>query len=274
MKRKLYLVLDTETATYPFANKYSPSDKKKVAIANPIIYDIGWVIMNRQGEILKETNYLITETFFNMEIFNTAYFVEKRDIYLEMLEKGTISLKNWKQIKQELEEDLQKVDISTAYNCCFDFKKAIPKTDQFIDKLYTGQYKYWMKQLEQKWDLIINKSADQGKNEDYLTPNYDGYPLCDLWGLSCKKLLNTNKYRKFCYDNNLYSPSKKYFSTTAETCYRYLTKNSDFKESHTALDDAKIEAFILKKILTKGKIEPSIIAFPFRIVGKVILLDE
>jgi hypothetical protein len=46
-----------------------------------------------------------------------------------------------------------------------------------------------------------------------------------------------------------------------------LTKNSEFIESHTALDDARIESQILVKILKKGKIEPYLKSFPFRELG-------
>lgn len=62
-----YLVLDCETATLPFANEIAENDperKKKIAIARPLIYDIGWTITNRKGEILGKKQFLIAETFF------------------------------------------------------------------------------------------------------------------------------------------------------------------------------------------------------------------
>ena len=58
-----------------------------------------------------------------------------------------------------------------------------------------------------------------------------------------------------------------YFKTTAESTYRYLSRNSDFIESHTALDDAWIESLILQKLLRKGKVQPELAAFPERLVG-------
>jgi hypothetical protein len=44
-------------------------------------------------------------------------------------------------------------------------------------------------------------------------------------------------------------------------------KDYDFIENHTALSDAEIEAQILTKALKKGKVEPTITAFPFRELG-------
>lgn len=43
-KELRYLVFDCETATLPFANELSANDiekKKKIAIARPLIYDMG-----------------------------------------------------------------------------------------------------------------------------------------------------------------------------------------------------------------------------------------
>ncbi len=51
--------------------------------------------------------------------------------------------------------------------------------------------------------------------------------------------------------------------------YRYLNKNTDFIESHTALDDAVIETEILDRLIQETKIEPQMRSFPFKKVGKV-----
>ena len=54
----LYVVLDCETATLPFVKewKLSPKDKQKISLAKPLIYDIGWTVMNDEGEILKKVS--------------------------------------------------------------------------------------------------------------------------------------------------------------------------------------------------------------------------
>ena len=73
-KKKFYLTLDTETATLPFANELCKNavQKQKIAIAKPLVYDIGWVISDRQGNVIKKVNYLVQETFFVPNVFNTA----------------------------------------------------------------------------------------------------------------------------------------------------------------------------------------------------------
>jgi hypothetical protein len=97
------------------------------------------------------------------------------------------------------------------------------------------------------------------------------YDLFDIWGLSCEQLLDNDDYRKFCVDNNLITNSGKYYSTTAESTYKYLTQNTGFIESHTAIEDADIECEILAQIFSKVKpknMTMGIIYFPFRILGR------
>ena len=90
MKKKYFLTLDTETATLPFANEIAktPKEKQNIAIAKPLVYDIGWVISDRNGNIIKKENFLVQETFFVPSVFNTAYYKDKRPIYMEMLKNG------------------------------------------------------------------------------------------------------------------------------------------------------------------------------------------
>ena len=75
-KRKIYMVLDTETATLPFVDELCSGgeQKKKIAIAKPLVYDIGWQIITKQGKILKQRSYIIAEIFSVPTIFLTAYY--------------------------------------------------------------------------------------------------------------------------------------------------------------------------------------------------------
>lgn len=273
MKRKLYLVLDTETATLPFANDLckNAKQKQKIAIAKPLIYDIGWIIIDRQGNLFKKVNYLVQETFFVPSVFNTAYYCDKRPIYIDLLEQNKIEAKTWNRIAKELKEDLELCNLVTAYNACFDFKKAIPFTERYIYHLYRKDYTEW--EIGQKYHCkkIISGEDNDSNNPEYLTPIFKfrgrEYPLCDLWGLACERLINIDKYRNYCLDNNLLTASAIYFKSSAETSFQYLLNKHDFVEEHTALSDAEIEGQILLKALKKGKIEPSITPFPFRELG-------
>lgn len=272
MKKKYYLTLDTETATLPFANEIckTAQQKQKIAIAKPLVYDIGWTITDRKGNIIKEVNYLVQETFFVPNVFNTAYYCNKRPIYMDLLAKGEILTANWETIIHALIDDLNFCDIAGAYNACFDFKKAIPFTEKYIKHLYSADYNEWEKSQRKKCIRILS-DEDDSENPDYLKPFFElrgvRYPIVDLWGVACERLINIDKYRDYCLQNKLLTASATYFKTSAETSFQYLMNKHDFIEDHTALSDAKIEAIILTKALKKGKVEPALSAFPFRELG-------
>lgn len=275
MRKKYYLTLDTETATVPWADEYAKGNakiKQKIAIAKPLVYDIGWVITDRQGSIVKKVNYLVQETFFVPNIFNTGYYRDKRPIYMDLLAKGEIIPKMWNEIIEELMKDLDTVDITTAYNACFDFKKAIPFTERYIKALYSPYYQRWEDFQKSRTKSLANGEKDDGEsNPEYLKPYFElrgiEYPLADLWGIACDRLINIDKYRNYCLENDLTTNSKIYFKSSAETSFQYLMNNYDFVEDHTALSDAIIESAILTKALKKGKVEPYLKAFPFRELG-------
>lgn len=274
-KPKLYLVVDTETATLPFVNEIAETakERQKIAIAKPIIYDIGWTIVNRKGEIIKTCSYLIQETFFVPQVFNTAYYKNKRNLYIDKLQKGEIFTKNWNTVIDEFIADLNSVELVCAYNAPFDLKKAIPFTDKYIAALYGTQYQQWEDGQRFNCKKILNKE-EPNSNSEFLEPIFKFYeiekPICDLWSSACETLLNNRNYKNFCLNNGRLSNSKLYFSTNAESVFQFLEKDNDFTEEHTALADALIESTILTKIAKKQKIEPCINSFPFRSLGTTV----
>lgn len=272
-KKKYYLTLDTETATLPFINEYALTAKQKqnIAIAKPLVYDIGWTITDRQGQIIKKENFLIQETFFVPQIFNTAYYKEKRPIYIKLLEENKIKTATWNQAIAELLTDLRKCDIATAFNAAFDFKKAIPFTERYIKALYSDRYQQWEDRQRRQCEKIATGENDS-TNPTYLDPVFtlrgEDFDIADLWLLACKRLINNQRYKDYCLKNDFLTNSGIFFKTSAETVFSYLTENKDFTEDHTALSDAIIESEILRKVLAKGKVEPTMGAFPFRELGE------
>ena len=109
-RRKYYLVLDCETATLPYAQKFEGEQRKKIAIMKPLIYDLGWKIIDEKGRVYCRKSYLITEIFSVPQIFNTAYYASKRPFYIEKLRKGEITLVSWELIAQELIEAMEDIE--------------------------------------------------------------------------------------------------------------------------------------------------------------------
>lgn len=273
-RRKYYIVLDCETATLPEAINYDGEERKNIAIAKPLIYDLGWKVIDAQGRTYARKNYLISEIFSVPAIFDTAYYASKRCIYLEKLEKGEIILTDWKTASAELVEDMDACVAVGAYNSMFDFKKAIPFTDLYISKLYSPDFHDWLNYQNKKlpWLATGHRSENpNGFDETIFRFRGKEYPLFDLWGLSCRHILNCDEYKNMCLDNDWQTASGKYFKTSAETAFRFFSETLDFEEAHTAIDDAEIESVLFAEICkrTKKKFEMGIIYFPFRELGTV-----
>ena len=273
-RRKYYIVLDCETATLPEAINYDGEERKNIAIAKPLIYDLGWKVIDAKGRTYARKNYLISEIFSVPAIFDTAYYASKRCIYLEKLEKGEIILTDWKTASAELVEDMDACVAVGAYNSMFDFKKAIPFTDLYISKLYSPDFHDWLNYQNKKlpWLAMGHKSENpNGFDETIFRFRGKEYPLFDLWGLSCRHILNCDEYKNMCLDNDWQTASGKYFKTSAETAFRFFSETLDFEEAHTAIDDAEIESILFAEICkrTKKKFEMGIIYFPFRELGTV-----
>lgn len=273
-RRKYYMVLDCESATLPSAINYDECERKNIAIAKPLIYDLGWKIVDRNGIVYNTENFLISEIFSVPSVFDTAYYKEKRPIYLEKLRNGEIILTDWQTAMTAFIADLEAVEAVGAYNSMFDFKKAIPFTELYINKLYSADFHKWLKWQEKscEWLAYGGKPSGQTEFEESIF-RFRGkvYPLFDLWGLTCQHILNCDEYKQMCIDEKWETESGKYFKTSAETAFRFFSGNTEFIESHTAIDDVAIESQLFAEIAkrTKNKWEMGIEFFPFRILGTV-----
>lgn len=271
-KCKNYVVLDSETCTLPFVNEWAldSESKKKIAIAKPLVYDIGWTIANRTHGIVEKRNFLVAETFSVPAVFNTAYYKEKRPLYLDMMKRGEIEVLPWDEIMKILLADLQDASYICAYNALFDFKKAIVFTELYIRQLYSPFYYEWENLQRESCRRILHEKKKQ--NERDFDPEHfifrgEKYPMIDIWGVACKYLLNNSKYKNMCLKESKISNSGLYFTTNAEVAMQYLSQRFDFIEDHTALSDAEIETEILFYCLKRGKIIVGIEYFPFKMLG-------
>ena len=271
-RRKYYLIVDTETATLPV----NVSDRSKVSLKYPLVYDIGWVITDINGNIYRTRNFLVNEIFSNYQVFSTAYYCEKRQIYVDKLASGEIVKADWETIMQVFEKDLHEVEGIGAYNAFFDLKKAIPFTERYIQNFYSNEWEIW---YSNKISEIENSDGKTPKGKKS-NPNYDGeifefrgmqYLIFDIWYIAIQYLLNSNDYKKKAVENQWFTASGKYFSTNAENAYRFIADENDFIESHTALSDARIETKIFTKAVNHNKwnIGWGIQPFPYKILGTV-----
>lgn len=273
-KKLFFMVVDTETATLPMADEIAQGDperKKRIAIAKPLVYDIGWTITDRAGVIYDKKQFLIAETFSVPAVFNTAYYAEKRPIYINMIAREEISIKPWREVMTEFINDLEKVDAVGAFNSMFDFKKAIPFTELYINNLYSANYYEW-EEIQRASCIRIAEEKPKNNNNSNFEPDVfrfhgKAYDLFDLWGLATTHLLNNASYKNECIKHGLFTASGTFFKTSAESTYKYLCNKYDFEEAHTALDDATIETYILSKVAARHAVSLGIKYFPFHDLG-------
>lgn len=274
-KPSLYMVLDCETATLPFVKEMELSEvqRKSVAIARPLVYDLAWQVIDKKGNVYSRHSFLIQETFFVPAVFNTAYYRDKRPQYIQALQEGRIIAKTWNEAIAIFEENLSRVKAVTAYNAMFDFKKALGFTDEYIYNLYYNpDYAAWEMKQKRICKSIAEKVKYKNPNEfDSVNFNFRGkdYPMIDIWGEVCIKMLNKERYRKECLKNNWLTASGLFFKTSAEKAFAYLMDDTDFIEAHTALEDTLIESDLLVKFFKKYKAKIGLTYFPFREVGNV-----
>ena len=190
------LVLDTET----------------ISVGKRLVYDLGYVIADGDGNIIKKKSYVISQVYNNRELFATCYFAKKRPLYEERLKSGYSKKVGWGNAMRYLANDIKRYGITDvyAYNSDFD-TKALAFTSSWynvVNPLGTTEIK----------DIM-----------DYIEP-----------------ITKTNEYEEFCRLNGFMTKTKKPRpQQKAETLYRYLTNNANYEEEHTGLEDSKIELEIL-----------------------------
>ena len=100
---------------------------------------------------------------------------------------------------------------------------------------HNARFDYKSATTTQRW---LTKSKDR-----YFFPY--GTEIWDTLKMARSVLGKMPTYRKFCEENG-YVTKNNQLKYTAEICYRFITKDTDFVESHTGLEDVEIETEILR----------------------------
>jgi len=190
-------------------------------LARPCIYDFGYVIINRKGERLQEFHSCVKEVITNPALMMNAFYAKKIfSYYLPRLSNGEMQINSWESIREQLRTDIKNFNVKTicAYNAKFDFR-AIKTTNKLLG---FGQF----------FNAPIKT-------------------LC-LWEAACELIMSNRNYKQTAI-NLGWVTAKGNIRTSAEMAYRYIANDFDFIESHTALEDARIESIILEACFKKKK---------------------
>lgn len=213
-RRNYFLVLDTETTNN---------------MEEPLVYDIGFLIIDSKGHIYEKENFLVKEIFNASQalgiqgLMESAYYASKIPLYEEKLLTEDIKIDTFYNIRLLILHymELYKVTAVCAYNTHFD-RLALNTTLRYLTK---SKYRWFF---------------------PYETQFYD------IWNMACQVLFTQKTFIKHAIDEIWYN-DRMNVSTNAETAFRYISQNNCFDEEHTALSDAIIESIIFLRCLRQHK---------------------
>lgn len=205
------IVLDTETC---------PMDKDfdGVTPSNMLAYDTGWNVTDKYGRIYRKRSFINKDVFFGeSDLMKSAYYAKKIPMYLEQIAKGERIVADLYTIRKTLLEDIAEFEVKEIYahNMRFDYG-TLNNTQRWETK---SKYRYFFPR-----DIKI----------------------CDTMKMARDVIGTMPTYKKFCEENGFMTKHKTpRVQLKAETLYKFISKDLDFVESHTALEDVMIETQIL-----------------------------
>ena len=187
-------------------------DTETVSLNHPFCYNIGYTIVNlEERRILCSRDFVCEQVWHNIPLFSTAYYADKRPIYISAMKGKTCKMDKIGFITQKMIKDFNafNVEKAFAYNAPFD-------------------------------EGVFNFNCEYFK----IANPFDNIPIIDIVPYVHKIIAFNKDYQDFCEQYKLFTESGNY-STTAESVYKFITNNPDFNEEHTALSDSLIETEIL-----------------------------
>ena len=217
-RKAYYLMLDTETANTCVDGQLDRT--------NALVYDIGFAVIDKKGNIYEQYSYVIEDVFCDMiDVMQSAYYSKKIPQYIKDLANGTRTLATYKDVRKKVAELIQKYEITAvvAHNALFDYSST-NATQRYLTK---SKYRYFF---------------------PYGTTFYDTLKMAQ--DTICKQ----KSFKEFCAENGYMTKHKTPRpQATAEVLFRYITGNTDFVESHTGLEDVLIEAQIFAHCFKQHK---------------------
>lgn len=193
-------------------------------VEDAIAYDIGFAVADHRGNIYETQSLMIAEMFIdNRDLMQSAYYAEKIPQYYKDYSEGKrkmVSLLTAKRIVAKLMDEYQIADVY-AYNASFDLN-GLNRTMRYLTK----------------------------SKMRYFFPY--GTEIHCIWNMACQTIFQQKSFFRFALENGLVKENGNVM-TSAEAAFRYLTRCSDFEESHTGLEDVLIETAIMAKCYAQHK---------------------
>lgn len=216
-RRRYFVNLDTETC---------PLDREvdEVTPKNMWAYDIGFAIIDKKGRKYEEYSFVVKEIFFGeKELMKSSYYAEKLPQYYDDIRSGKRVVKPLYEIRAIIKDCMERYNsnIVIAHNARFD-DGVLANTQRWLTK---SKYRFFFPYGTEVWDTL--KMA-----RDVLS--------------------KMPTYKRFCEENGYLTKNGR-LRFTAEIIFRFISKNNDFIESHTGLEDVDIERQIFAYLVRQHK---------------------
>jgi len=187
-------------------------DTETTSIDKPFCYNIGYIIVDIENdEVLLHRDFVVEQIWYNLPLFQSAYYAEKRPLYVNRLKARRASLDKFGYICAQMRRDFRKYEVEAAYAFNSDF-----------DERVFG--------FNCDWYKCVNP--------------FESIPVYDIRAYAVNHIASTQEYKDFCESHSLFTENGNY-STTAESFFKFL-RDENFVEEHTALADSICEYEILK----------------------------
>jgi hypothetical protein len=195
-------------------------------MSSVLVYDIGWQVTDKRGNVYEEKSYIVKEIFFDeAELMKSAYYADKIPQYMEDIANGKRIVATYYDIRKDFLDTMARYDTKTvaAHNVRFD-NSSVSITQRWLTK---SKYRFFFPYGVELWDTM--KMAND-------------------------VIATTPSYKKFCFDNGYVTKHKTpRAKVTAEILYRFISGNNDFIEEHKGLEDVDIERQIMAYCFRKHK---------------------
>ena len=185
-------------------------------LPDKLVYDFGFSIIDTKGTVFEEHSYVIYDVFYGMKDIMASMHLSKRiSNYKNDLKAGTRTIISIHRLQKVIWDIIDTYNITAivGHNAAYDIY-ALNKTYRYLTQ---SKIRYFFPSQIEIWD-----SAKMARSV----------------------ILKMKTYQNFCHSYN-YLTTYKRCRYNAETLYRFIAKDPTFKESHTALEDVKIECEII-----------------------------
>lgn len=185
-------------------------DTETTSLEKPFCYNIGYIIADEEGHALVKRDFVVEQIWHNLPLFSTAYYADKRQIYVSAMRSRQTIMDKFGHITQQMARDFNNYEVRHAY-------------------AYNSGFDERVFEFNCEWFKCINP--------------FDNIEIHDIRG-NAHQFICGEVFEKWCEDYGYYTESGNY-STTAETVFRFVSGDNEFDEAHTALNDSEIEGQIL-----------------------------